>query len=57
MQRHGAKMLIELDAEGCTVNVLDGPPVPIIVGTGADHEVVHVPPGSSQRIARVELPS
>jgi alpha,alpha-trehalose phosphorylase len=57
MQRHGAKMLVELDAEGCTVNVLDGPPVPIITGTGAEHAVVHVHPGSSQRIARVDLPA
>jgi alpha,alpha-trehalose phosphorylase len=57
MQRHGAKMLVELDAEGCTINVLDGPPVPIITGTGPKHEVVHVPPGSSQRVPRVELPS
>jgi alpha,alpha-trehalose phosphorylase len=57
MQRHGAKMLVELDAEGCTVTVLDGPPVPIITGTGADHEVVHVSPGSSQRIPRADLPS
>ncbi len=56
MQRHGAKMLVELDAEGCTVTVLDGPPVPIITGTGADHEVVHVSPGSSQRIPRADLP-
>ena len=29
MQRHGARLLVELDADGCTVHVLDGPPVPI----------------------------
>jgi alpha,alpha-trehalose phosphorylase len=56
MQRHGAKMVVDLDADGCTVAVLSGPPVPIITGTGAEHEVVHVAPGSSQRIPRVELP-
>jgi alpha,alpha-trehalose phosphorylase len=56
MQRHGAKMVVELDADGCTVTVLSGPPVPIITGTGAEHEVVHVAPGSSQRIPRVKLP-
>jgi alpha,alpha-trehalose phosphorylase len=57
MQRHGAKMLVELDADGCTVNVLDGPPVPVITRTGADHQVEHVAPGSSLRIPSVELPS
>ena len=56
IQRHGAKMVVELDADGCTVTVLSGPPVPIITGTGAEHEVVHVAPGSSQRIPRVKLP-
>jgi alpha,alpha-trehalose phosphorylase len=56
MQRHGAKMVVDLDAGGCTVSVLSGPPVPIITGTGAEHEVVHVTSGSSQRIPRVELP-
>jgi len=39
------------------VNVLDGPPVPIVTGTGAEHAVVHVHPGSSQRIGRVDLPA
>ena len=29
MQRHGSRMRVELDAEGCTVHVLDGEPVPI----------------------------
>ena len=57
MQRHGAKLAVELDAEGCSVSVLDGPPVPIITGTGAEHEVVHVHPGSSQRIPRAVLPT
>jgi alpha,alpha-trehalose phosphorylase len=57
MQRHGAKLAVELDAEGCSVTVLDGPPVPIITGTGAEHEVVAVQPGSTQRIPRVVLPT
>ena len=29
MQRHGSRMRVELDADGCTVHVLDGEPVPI----------------------------
>ena len=29
MQRHGSRMRVELDADGCTVHVLDGDPVPI----------------------------
>ena len=29
MQRHGSRMRVDLDATGCTVNVLSGPPVPI----------------------------
>jgi alpha,alpha-trehalose phosphorylase len=57
MQRHGAKLAVELDPEGCSVTVLDGPPVPIITGTGSEHQVVHVQPGSTQRIARVVLPA
>ena len=57
MQRHGAKLAVELDPEGCSVTVLDGPPVPIITGTGSEHQVVHVQPGSTQRIPRVVLPA
>ena len=29
VQRHGSRMRVELDADGCTVTVLDGDPVPI----------------------------
>jgi alpha,alpha-trehalose phosphorylase len=52
IQRHGSRMLVELDHDGCTVNVLDGPPVPIDTN-GAVEEVAA---GSSHRFARVELP-
>ena len=50
VQRHGSKLLVELDAEGATVTVLDGHPVPIEVEPrGA---VVHVDVGESYRIPR-----
>ena len=34
MQRHGSRMRVELDADGCTVTVLDGDPVPIHTTAG-----------------------
>ena len=53
MQRHGSHMRVELDADGCTVHVLDGPPVPI---EGSDRSsVVRVEPGESHRVARVAI--
>ena len=50
MQRHGARLLVELDADGCTVHVLDGPPVPI--ESSDRSSVVRVEPGESHRINR-----
>ena len=48
MQRHGSKLLVELDADGATVTVLDGHPVPI--EDGPRGAVVHVDVGESHRI-------
>jgi alpha,alpha-trehalose phosphorylase len=56
MQRHGARLIVELDAGGCTVTVVDGPPVPLDIIDGDERRVVVVAPGSAQRIPRVELP-
>ena len=53
MQRHGSKLHVELDRDGCTVTVLDGHPVPIEDGPGG--AVVHVAPGESHRIPRVPV--
>lgn len=50
MQRHGSKLLVALDPTGCTVHVVDGPPVPIDTGDG----VVTVEAGSSHRVEREE---
>ncbi|MBI5088204.1 MAG: glycoside hydrolase family 65 protein, partial [Actinobacteria bacterium] len=50
LQRHGSRIVVDLDATGCTVTVLDGPPVPIDDGDG----VVLVPAGAQRRIARGE---
>ena len=51
MQRHGARMVVELDHDGCTVTVLDGPPVPIdTAGTTTD-----VAAGQSLRIETTPL--
>jgi alpha,alpha-trehalose phosphorylase len=37
IQRHGSRMVVDLDHEGCTVTVFDGPPVPIdTAGTTTD---------------------
>ena len=46
VQRHGSRMLVALDAAGCTVTVTSGNPVPIDVGG----VVVEVAEGCSQRI-------
>ena len=53
MQRHGSRMTVELDADGCTVTVLDGPPVPIEM-TRRRHpsRSSASPPGSSHRVPR-----
>ena len=56
MQRHGTRLIVELDAEGCTVTVVDGPPIPLDILDGTERRIVHVSPGSSQRIPRVPLP-
>ena len=57
MQRHGARMLVELDGEGCTVTALDGPPVPLHVEEDGEMRTVQLEAGSSQRIPRVRLPA
>jgi alpha,alpha-trehalose phosphorylase len=57
MERHGARMIVELDAGGCTVTVLSGPPVPLSVpDDSGGMSTVTVEPGSSQRIPRTSLP-
>jgi alpha,alpha-trehalose phosphorylase len=53
IQRHGTRLKVDLDADGCTVHVLHGNPVPI--ERRARGEVVHVHPGESLRIARPPL--
>ena len=50
LQRHGSKLVVALDATGCTVHVLDGPSVPIETSDG----LVRVAAGASVRIARGE---
>jgi alpha,alpha-trehalose phosphorylase len=57
MQRHGSRMTVDLDADGCTVTVLSGPPVPIEQVDGDTFEVVRVEPGSSIRIPRAAVPA
>ncbi|MDQ3468893.1 MAG: glycoside hydrolase family 65 protein [Actinomycetota bacterium] len=56
MQRHGSRMHVDLTHEGCTVTVVDGPPVPIDVSGDGAYEVVTVQPGGSQFIPAVHLP-
>ncbi|MEO7398926.1 MAG: glycosyl hydrolase family 65 protein, partial [Ilumatobacteraceae bacterium] len=51
MQRHGTKLRVDLDGDGCTVTVLDGIGVPLETADG----VTVVPVGESLRIPRVEL--
>ncbi len=51
LQRHGARMRVDLDPDGCTVCVLDGGSVPIDTPDG----VVEVLTGSNIRIPRTEL--
>jgi len=55
MQRHGSCLLVEIDADGCTVTVLAGAPVPIDLGTDTTPDIAHVAAGTSQRIARIPL--
>jgi alpha,alpha-trehalose phosphorylase len=56
MQRHGARLRVDLDADGCTVHVLSGNPVPIdSTAIAGQQEIVAVEPGSSLRIAAVRL--
>lgn len=50
IERHGSKMVVELDPTGCTVNVIAGPPVPIDTGDGVKHVAV----GTPLRISRGE---
>ena len=50
MQRHGSKLIVDLDHHGCTIRVVDGPPVPI----DTDHGVIEVPAGSQHCVARGE---
>ncbi len=51
IQRHGAKMHVALDADGCTVTVLSGGPVPIDTAQG----LVHLQEGSHLQIDREQL--
>ena len=53
MQRHGSRLRVEIDADGCTVEVLDGHPVPI---EGPDRTVVRVDVGERHRVPRQSLP-
>jgi alpha,alpha-trehalose phosphorylase len=46
IERHGSRMVVDLDATGCTVTVVSGAPVPLAV----DGMSVDVPVGASQRI-------
>jgi alpha,alpha-trehalose phosphorylase len=51
VQRHGSRMVVELDRTGCTVTVVDGNPVPLDV-----HGVlVELEPGQSHRIDSAPL--
>ncbi len=53
MQRHGARMRVDLDPDGCTISVLSGNGVPIETGDG----VVRIETGESLRVQRAELPA
>ena len=53
MQRHGSRLRVEIDADGCTVEVLDGHPVPI---EAPDRSVVRVDVGERYRVPRQALP-
>ena len=55
IQRHGSRMVVDLDHDGCTVSVLDGPEdgVPIEL----DGVVQQVTPGTSCRIKSVDVPA
>jgi alpha,alpha-trehalose phosphorylase len=49
MARHGARLRIDLDPDGCTITVLDGPGVPLRI----DGAIVRVDAGDQRRIDRV----
>ena len=50
-------MIVEIDADGCTVSAVDGPPIPLdILGEDGQRKIVQVAPGESQRIPRIPLP-
>ena len=51
LQRHGSRMVVDLDRTGCTVTVIDGNPVPI--EDGPRGAVVHIDVGESHRIPRM----
>jgi alpha,alpha-trehalose phosphorylase len=51
VQRHGSKLVVDLDRLGCTVTVVEGAPVPISVGD----EVLALAPGAAVRIDRQEM--
>lgn len=56
MQRHGSRLVVDLDHGGCTVQVLSGHPVPIDVNpVGDEQKVVMVPAGDSVRIEALPL--
>ena len=48
LQRHASTIKVDLDADGATICVVDGPPVPVRVGD----EVVAVEAGRSIEIKR-----
>ncbi|MBA2385846.1 MAG: glycoside hydrolase family 65 protein, partial [Acidimicrobiia bacterium] len=50
--RHGSRMSVDVDREGCVVTVLSGPPVPVMDGD----QQVHVDEGTSYRIPAMKLP-
>ena len=57
LQRHGSRLRIDLDRDGCTVHVLSGNPVPIDhAPAGAPQgDVSMVDPGDSVHIPYVPL--
>ena len=55
MQRHGARLRVEIDHDGCTVHVLSGSPVPIDANALDPSDPVLVEPGDSIHIATVPI--